>query len=71
MIKIEREYNVFRVKSSEPGMGTRGFSVKARDISQVVQAIYHYFGAPKGRIDNHHANAPTKGCPLCAKEPKP
>lgn len=58
MLKIERVSNKLLVRVSEPGMGVRGYSVKAADATEAAEAVKHYYGSTR-----QCAGLPT--CPLC------
>ena len=61
MITIDREYNQFKVKVSNPVSGWRGFSVYAKTIEQLHEVINHCYGVG-------HGCDPVDNCPLCQKE---
>jgi hypothetical protein len=56
MVTIENYNNGYRLKFSNPGTGTRGFSVKAADLTEVKIALDHYYDKPTHAASN---------CPLC------
>ena len=58
MLKIERHYNKFTVRSSD-----RGFKVFASNIAEIKACVEHHFGSPV------HAFSGNDGpnCPLCRK----
>jgi hypothetical protein len=60
MIKISQENNGYKMVFSNPGSGTRGFKVVAKNIAEVNAAVQHYYGSGKC-VDI---------CPLC-KDRKP
>ncbi len=62
MVQIKPEGNGFQMNFSEPGTGTRGFAVKAENLTEVHSAINHYMGGKEG-----HSHAPQTDCPLCRK----
>ena len=58
MITITRRGNGLKVLFSNPGTGTRGFSIQVRDLSrdeEVFTVIRHYFGKKHD----------TSACQLC------
>jgi hypothetical protein len=50
----------FLCKVSEPGIGVRGYSFVARDLSEVHEAIDHYYVS-----ENKSHSAARRKCPLC------
>lgn len=57
MIKISHDSPGFKVVISEPGMGVKGYSVRARNLAEVHAAIDHYYGNWHGPSEDD--------CPLC------
>jgi hypothetical protein len=56
MVTIENYNNGYRMKFSNPGTGTRGFSVQVADVIEMKIALDHYYGK------SLHARS---HCPLC------
>ena len=46
MITINPECRGYKVKFSDPGLGTRGFSERTKDLDQVHILIDHYHNQP-------------------------
>ena len=65
MLTITSDGNGYKVKASAPGMGWRGFSVKARDLAEVHLAVTHYYGTGDTGADAHHCNSGVDNCPMC------
>jgi len=61
MITIRPVYNLHKMTFSNPGSGQRGFSVEARTLMEVHNAINHYYNADR------HGLAFYADCPLCRK----
>ena len=67
MITIRPVYNEHKMTFSNPGSGQRGFSVMARGVAEIHEAIDHYFlhGKHKGLAGTGRTR---KGCPLCREK---
>ena len=62
MITIRPVYHLHKMTFSNPGSGTRGFSVEARNTDEIHKAIDHYYG------ENMHGRTHHADCPLCRKD---
>lgn len=63
MICIEADgYGGYKVKVSEPGTGSRGYSVHANDYKEAIRAVEHYYHKPY-----HDWKKPPKNCPFCRR----
>ncbi len=56
MLKVERFYDKFTVKVSDPPLGS--YVVPCADLDEVCMAVRHYYG------DKGH-KMPVEGCPTC------
>ena len=66
MITISHERNRHKMLFSNPGTGTRGFTVYARTVKEIHEAIDHYH---RSRYASQHTNNQRKKvCPLCRKD---
>lgn len=60
MLTITNHNNGYSMLLSNPGTGTRGSRVQAKDVAEIIEAIEHYYCKPY-----HRESQPT--CPLCRK----
>ena len=63
MVSVERNWNGFKVRISEPGTGMRGYSVLARDMDEAKLALEHYY--PPNGGNKKHPIGGRNDCPLC------
>lgn len=56
MVTITNHNNGYKLKFSNPGTGTRGFTAFAVDLTETKIALDHYYGKPLHAKNN---------CPLC------
>ena len=68
MIRITRAGNGYKMTFSPGIPGQRGWSVKARTLGEVHEAIDHYLGSADSKERYEHSGEARQAtCPLCRK----